>query len=39
MEFTQVSNESTEILGELAWKNAVARACNEIASLSKSWCL
>jgi hypothetical protein len=36
LEFTQVLNKSAEILGELAWKNAVVRACNEIASLSKS---
>jgi hypothetical protein len=36
MEFTQVLNESAEILGELAWKNPVVRACNKIASLSKS---
>jgi hypothetical protein len=36
VEFNQVLNDSAEILGELAWKNAVVRACNDIASLSKS---
>jgi hypothetical protein len=35
LEFNQVLNDSAETLGELAWKNKVVRACNEIASLSK----
>jgi hypothetical protein len=34
--FNQVLDDSAAILAELAWKNAIVKSCNDIASLSKS---